>query len=328
MTSTPNLRQNFPPNLKFIETPRPVIDETREVLTSLAQSPPRLSPKYFYDSRGSELFEGITELPEYYLTRAEAEIFDRHLDDIAEALGEGDIIIEPGSGNCSKVQPLLERAMPRAFVPIDIAGDFLLEAAANTAMAHPDLAVTAIAADFTQNWAFTENIPQGRRIVFYPGSTLGKFAPAAQKDFIGQLAKVVGTQGGILLGVDLHKDSVVLQRAYDDASGITAEFNRNMLAVVNARTGSNFEPNNWQHQARYNSKMRRIEMELVAQSAQSVTIGTQTLTFAPEAVIRTEHSHKFTLDNIEDLATAGGMVVTHHWLDSQSQFCLALMQTA
>jgi uncharacterized SAM-dependent methyltransferase len=104
MTSTPNLRQNFPPNLKFIETPRPVIDETREVLTSLAQSPPRLSPKYFYDSRGSELFEGITELPEYYLTRAEAEIFDRHLDDIAKALGEGDIIIEPGSGNCSKVQ--------------------------------------------------------------------------------------------------------------------------------------------------------------------------------------------------------------------------------
>jgi uncharacterized SAM-dependent methyltransferase len=103
-----------------------------------------------------------------------------------------------------------------------------------------------------------------------------------------------------LLGVDLHKDSVVLQRAYDDASGITAEFNRNMLAVVNARTGSNFEPNNWQHQARYNSKMRRIEMELVAQSAQSVTIGTQTLTFAPGAVIRTEHSHKFTLDNIEE----------------------------
>lgn len=319
--------QNSPPNLKFIETKTVPIDEAREVLASLTQDPPRLSPKYFYDSRGSELFEHITELPEYYLTRAEAEIFDLHLNEIAEALGSGDIIIEPGSGNCSKVQPLLERATPSAFVPIDIAGDFLWEAAATTALAHPDLTVTAIAADFTMDWTFTDKIPHGRRIVFYPGSTLGNFDPAAQRGFIQKLAKVVGAQGGILLGVDLHKESTVLQRAYDDAAGVTAAFNRNMLSVVNARTGSNFAPNSWQHQARYNAKLRRIEMELVAQSNQSVTIGGQTLSFAQGAVIRTEHSHKFTLENIRDLASAGGMTVTHHWLDGQSQFCLALLQT-
>lgn len=328
MTSKPNLAANAPSNLRFIETKRPIIDETREVLASLVQDPPRLSPKYFYDSRGSELFEHITELPEYYLTRAEAEIFDLYLNDIAEAVGNGDIIIEPGSGNCSKVQPLLERATPSAFVPIDIAGDFLWEAAATTALAHPNIAVTAIAADFTLDWTFTDEIPLGRRVVFYPGSTLGNFDPAAQTGFIQQLAKVVGAQGGILLGVDLHKDSTVLQRAYDDAAGVTAAFNRNMLNVVNARTGSNFEPNSWQHQARYNAKMRRIEMELVAQSNQSVNIGGQTLSFAQGAVIRTEHSHKFTLENIKDLARAGGMTVTHHWLDRQSQFCLALLQTA
>ena len=247
--------------------------------------------------------------------------------EIAQALGSGDIIIEPGSGNCSKVRPLLTQAAPSAFIPIDIAGDFLWAAAANIALEHPNLAVTAIAADFTQSWTFLEDIPEVRRIVFYPGSTLGNFDPDAQQDFIRQLAEVVGTQGGILLGVDLHKDSATLQRAYDDAAGVTAAFNRNMLAVVNARTGSNFEPKAWRHQARYNSEMRRIEMELVAQSTQSVTIGDQTLKFSDGAIIRTEHSHKFTMNSIRDLAAAGGMTLTHHWLDSHNRFCLALLQS-
>ena len=188
--------------------------------------------------------------------------------------------------------------------------------------------MTAIAADFTQSWTFLEDIPEGRRIVFYPGSTLGNFDPDAQQDFIRQLAEVVGTQGGILLGVDLHKDSATLQRAYDDAAGVTAAFNRNMLAVVNARTGSNFEPKAWRHQARYNSEMRRIEMELVAQSTQTVTIGDQTLKFSEGAIIRTEHSHKFTMASIQDLAAAAAMTVTHHWLDSNARFCLALLQNA
>ncbi|WP_435215394.1 L-histidine N(alpha)-methyltransferase [Luminiphilus sp. nBUS_16] len=304
------------------------MDETLEVLASLSEELPRLSPKYFYDSRGSELFEEITALPEYYLTRSEAEIFDRHLDDIAQALGSGDIIIEPGSGNCSKVRPLLQRTAPSAYIPIDIAGDFLWAAAANTALEYPNLGVTAIAADFTQSWTFLEEIPKGRRIVFYPGSTLGNFDPSAQQDFIRQLAQVVGTQGGILLGVDLHKDSATLQRAYDDAAGVTAAFNRNMLAVVNARTGANFEPKEWRHQARYNSEMRRIEMELVAQSTQTVTIGGQTLKFSEGTIIRTEHSHKFTMASIQDLAAAAGMTVTHHWLDSSARFCLALLQNA
>jgi L-histidine N-alpha-methyltransferase len=327
MISTSSVTKNSPSNLRFIQTERPLIDETLEVVASLSEELPRLSPKYFYDSRGSELFEEITALPEYYLTRSEAEIFDRHLAEIAQALGSGDIIIEPGSGNCSKVRPLLTQAAPSAFIPIDIAGDFLWAAAANIALEHPNLAVTAIAADFTQSWTFLEDIPEGRRIVFYPGSTLGNFDPDAQQDFIRQLAEVVGTQGGILLGVDLHKDSATLQRAYDDAAGVTAAFNRNMLAVVNARTGSNFEPKAWRHQARYNSEMRRIEMELVAQSTQSVTIGDQTLKFSEGAIIRTEHSHKFTMNSIRDLAAAGGMTLTHHWLDSHNRFCLALLQS-
>ena len=328
MISTSDRAGNSPSNLRFIQTERPLVDETLEVLASLSEELPRLSPKYFYDSRGSELFEEITVLPEYYLTRSEAEIFDRHLDDIAQALGSGDIIIEPGSGNCGKVRPLLKRAAPSAYIPIDIAGDFLWAAAANTALEHPNLGVTAIAADFTQSWTFLEEIPKGRRIVFYPGSTLGNFDPSAQQDFIRQLAQVVGTQGGILLGVDLHKDSATLQRAYDDAAGVTAAFNRNMLAVVNARTGANFELKEWRHQARYNSEMRRIEMELVAQSTQTVTIGDQTLKFSEGAIIRTEHSHKFTMASIQDLAAAAAMTVTHHWLDSNARFCLALLQNA
>lgn len=327
MTSTPHpSSQAIPGNLNFIEIQRPQVDETEEVLESLAERPPRLSPKYFYDSRGSELFETITELPEYYLTRAEAEIFDRHLDAIVEAMGYGDVIIEPGSGNCSKVQPLLERALPTAFVPIDIAGEFLFEAAAVIARDQPDLAVTAIAADFTQDWSFEESIPQGRRIIFYPGSTLGNFDPEAQERFIKRLAAVVGSDGGILLGVDLHKDSDTLERAYDDSAGVTADFNRNMLAVVNSRTGSNFKPGAWRHEARYNPVARRIEMDLVARTQQTVLVGEQTLNFPEGTAIRTEHSHKFTLEDIEQLACVGGLSLTHHWLDSEARFCLALLE--
>lgn len=318
-------KRDEPSNLRFIETSRPVVDETREVVASLSEQPPRLSPKYFYDSQGSELFEAITELPEYYLTRAEAEIFGRHLDEIVEALGVADVIIEPGSGNCSKVLPLLERALPHTFVPIDIAGNFLWEAAKDVARQLPELSVTAIAADFTRDWTFTQAIPAGHRIVFYPGSTLGNFEPDAQRDFITQLARVVGARGAILLGIDLHKDGVTLQQAYDDTAGVTAAFNRNILRVVNERAGADFKPDQWRHEARYNPDLRRIEMDLIAESEDAISVGGQGFVFPPGAAIRTEHSYKFTLEDIQHLAAHAGLSLAEHWLDNQSRFCLALL---
>lgn len=317
-----------PPNLVFIDTSRPAVDETREVQASLGDQRPSLSPKFFYDSRGSELFEAITELPEYYLTRAEAEIFEQQLEDIITTLGPVDVVIEPGGGSCSKVRGLLKPMQPRAFVAIDIAGDFLQQAASEVARDWPELEVTAIAADFTRSWDFTDALPVGRRLVFYPGSTLGNFDPEAQASFLGQLASVAGSDGGILLGVDLHKDSNVLHAAYNDASGLTAAFNRNMLNVVNARTGADFRPDEWQHEARYNPTRRRIEMDLVASSRQAVAVGGREFIFGSGDAIRTEHSCKFTLDDLQQLAASAQMVLSHHWLDSRGLFCLALLEPA
>lgn len=315
-------------NLRFIEQPRPQVNEVDEVLAGLKQTPPRLSPKYFYDETGSGFFETITTLPEYYLTRTEASIFKDNIEEIVSALGVGDIIIEPGSGNCTKARRLLAAARPAAYVPIDISADFLREAATQTASDYPDTEVIAIAADFTQSWDFSDAIPAGRRIVFYPGSTLGNLDPVEARRFFARLAEVIGSDGGILLGIDLHKSAAVLEPAYDDAQGVTAAFNRNMLTVVNAHTGANFTPENWQHEARYNETAHRVEMALVAKSDQAVSIDDEVLSFARGAEIRTEHSHKYTAEMLDELAANSGLVVSHQWLDAEKLFCVALMEPA
>ena len=316
-----------PGNLEFTDTGQTVIDERRALLATLAETPPRISPKYFYDSRGSELFEAITRLPEYYLTRAEAEIFNQHAREIAAVITPGDTLIEPGSGNCEKVRHLLQHTQPGAYVPIDIAGAFLLEAATQIARDWPALQVHAVAADFTQPWTFGNLLPGGRRIIFYPGSTLGNFEPDAQTAFIQRLSQTIGGNGGILLGVDLHKDSRTLQRAYDDSAGVTADFNRNMLRVVNAQLGSDFDPDAWRHEARYNDVQRRIEMDLVASSPQRITLGEAALEFHEGDAIRTEHSYKFTLEGIQSIAESGGLHLERHWQDSAGQFCVAFLST-
>jgi len=314
-----------PSNLFFIDTEREAVDECEATLQSLTEVPPRISPKYFYDSRGSTLFEGITELPEYYLTRAEAEIFRDHGEAIAAVIRPGDTLIEPGSGNCEKVRHLLAYASPGSYVPIDIAGDFLLDAASRIALEWPSLEVTAVAADFTQAWTFEDQLPAGRRVMFYPGSTLGNFEPEAQRSFIQRLSRIIGGDGGILLGVDLHKDATLLQQAYDDSAGVTAAFNRNMLRVVNDQLGADFQPEQWHHEARYNPRERRIEMDLVAGTAQQVSLGGQVLEFPAGSAIRTEHSYKFTLDDLSKLAAASNLRLAQHWLDTGNRFCLAFL---
>ena len=321
MNKSPDNRTR-PPNLVFIDTSRPAVDETREVQASLGDQRPSLSPKFFYDSRGSELFEAITELPEYYLTRAEAEIFEQQLEDIITTLGPVDVVIEPGGGSCSKVRVLLNPMQPRAFVAIDIAGDFLQQAASEVARDWPELEVTAIAADFTRSWDFTDALPVGRRLVFYPGSTLGNFDPEAQASFLGQLASVAGSDGGILLGVDLHKDSNVLHAAYNDASGLTAAFNRNILRNTNRIAGTDFAPGEWSHVALFDEQESRIEMHLEATADLVVRWEGGERRFVAGERIHTENSYKYTLESFGALLHDAGMQTVDVWTDPRRYFAV------
>ena len=300
-------------------------DLTAEVLDGLTQDQPRLSPKFFYDSAGSVLFESITQLPEYYPTRVEAEVFTAFMDEMAVAMGEGDVLIEPGSGNCAKARPLLEAARPAAFVPIDIAGDFLFTSAASVAEDFPDVAVIALAADFTGDWPFSEEIPEGRRVVFYPGSTLGNLEPHEAVAFLRQLGEIVDGNGGVLLGLDLHKDAATLEAAYDDSQGVTAEFNRNSLKVVNDATGANFAPEHWKHEAVYNVSEQRIEMYLVSTDEQRVRIGDTELQFGHGDRIHTESSYKYTRAGLEKLAAEAGFSVSHFWTDPGARFSVSYL---
>lgn len=313
------------PNLRCLSFDIPTHDLVAEVTQSLRREQPCLDPKFFYDTRGSALFEQITTLPEYYPTRVEADIFERYLPEMAATLGAGDILIEPGSGNCAKARPLIAGTEPAAFVPIDIAGEFLFEAAESIAEDFPAVDVIALAADFTSDWSFAREIPPGRRVIFYPGSTLGNLEPAAARMFLLQLGGVIASDGGVLLGLDLHKDTAILEAAYDDPTGVTAAFNRNALAVINDATGADFNPEAFNHQACYNTDQQRVEMYLVSDRDQTVTLGDAAIALPRGQRIHTESSYKYTRERLDALAASAGFRVAQFWTDPDALFSVSYL---
>ncbi|MBX7222635.1 MAG: L-histidine N(alpha)-methyltransferase [Blastocatellia bacterium] len=302
---------------------------TGEVLQGLTAQPKKLPPKLFYDDRGSQLFESICDLPEYYLTRTEIGILTSSAQEIAALLGPEVLLIEYGSGNSRKIRILLDALKHQAvgYVPIDISRESLADAASLILADYPKLKVAAICADYTQSVAlpalpFTYRKP----VVFFPGSTIGNFQPHEALAFLKSVAALLQKDGLLLIGVDLKKDARVLNAAYNDAQGVTAEFNLNLLRRLNREFQADFIVDNFRHLAFYNPHRNCIEMHLQSQFAQTVCIGGKKITFSPWETIHTEDSFKYSVDEFTQLASQAGMVPERIWTDPNEWFAVALFQ--
>lgn len=287
-----------------------------------------VSPMYFYDERGSLLFDQICELPEYYPTRTELAILRANADEIAAALGPNLMLVEPGSGNGEKAGVLL-RALenPSAFIPVEISREHLWESAHALNHAFPDLEVLPVCADFTQPFDLPEpSRPAARAAVFFPGSTIGNFEPGTAARLLANFGRVAGAGGALLVGVDLCKDPAVLERAYDDAEGVTAAFNLNLLHRLNRELGADFDPAAFSHRARWNEADSRIEMHLVSGCAQTVRIGPARIRFAAGEYIHTESSYKYTMERFAALSQEAGLCVTRAWMDDDSLFSVQMLE--
>ena len=295
-----------------------------EILPGLSAVQKSISPKYFYDERGSQLFDQICGLPEYYLTRTELKLMDLHLDQVAELVGPRAAVIEFGAGSNIKIHKLLDcLELPAAYVPVDISGDYLLKQAAQLARAYPNLHVKPVFADFTQPFDLPDHpIMPERNLIFFPGSTIGNFSPAQALKLLKVMRLEARDNGALLIGADLPKDSAILHAAYNDSQGVTAEFNLNVLRRLNTEFGGNFNLENFSHQAVYDEIASRIEMRLVSSKQQSVRLGDHEISFEAEEYIITEHSYKYSLDNFLALAGKAGWQSQQVWIDDDQLFSM------
>ncbi len=313
-------------NIRFFGGSILEADTHTELLDGLQQSPKRVNPKWFYDERGSQLFDEITRLPEYYPTRTETRLLAANAGEIAHYCPESCLFIEPGSGSCDKARLLLEKLRPQAYLPIDISADFLLAAARRLGNEYPWLQVDAFCADFTADWSFLDDYSRSRRVVFYPGSTLGNLEPAAALAFLKRIRGLLDSDGGLLIGVDTHKSAAVLNAAYNDSQGVTAAFNLNLLQHLNRELGADFDQQAFEHQAFYNSTKQRIEMHLVSRIAQAVHFNGMEITFAAGEKLHTESSYKYTAERFDELTRAAGFAVAHSWYDDEQLFGVHYLQ--
>jgi dimethylhistidine N-methyltransferase len=297
-----------------------------EFVAGLRAQPRSIAPKWFYDTEGSRLFEQICELPEYYPTRTELALLRQHAPELADRIGPGAEIVEFGAGASVKVRLLLDALVaPRRFVPVDISGEHLAGAAAALRADYPGLAVEPVVADFTAALTLPEAL--GRRVGFYPGSSIGNFDPPAAeallRRFRGWLAG-----GALLIGVDLVKDPALLHAAYNDARGVTAAFNLNLLARANRELGADFDLAQWAHSAFYHPALRRIEMHLVSRCRQRVRVAGQTFDFEEGDSVHTENSYKYTVDGFQAVARRAGFAPTKVWTDAERRFSLHWLEPA
>jgi dimethylhistidine N-methyltransferase len=293
-----------------------------EVVAGLSKSPRRLPYKFFYDERGAQLFQEICDLPEYYITRTEIEILRLHGAEMAKALGPQIELIGLGTGAGTKTRILLEELhQPAVYVPIDISKEQLEKSSARFREMFPALQVLPVCADYLE--PFELPLPRhlsSRSVVYFPGSTIGNFEPYIASDFLTRLVELAGDGGGLLIGVDLQKDRDVLERAYNDAAGVTAQFNKNLLARMNRDLGADFDLNRWQHHAIYNSTEGRIEIYLISDNEQTAHIGDREFQFRAGEEILTEYSYKHTIAGFIELARQAGFRFEHVWTDDARWF--------
>ena len=293
-----------------------------DVIAGLSSDPPALPCKYFYDERGGALFQKICELPEYYVTRTELDILSRHHAEIASQIGPDVELIGLGTGAGTKTQILIKALeKPAAYIPVDISEKQLRKSTARFQKIFPNLEILPVCADYLQPVVLpAPRHKAARNVVYFPGSTIGNFEPNEALEFLRRIANVSGRGGGLLIGVDLQKDQNVIEAAYNDQAGVTAEFNLNLLAHINRETGANFDLSRWQHRASYNFEAGRIEMYLISTTDQTVRIQDRQFHFHAGEKILTEHSYKHTREGFIALARKAGFDFAKLWTDDARLF--------
>ena len=305
---------------QFFDQHPEILNFRADILQGLSSPEPYISPKYFYDEAGSRLFEEICNCDEYYPTRTEVSIIRDNIDDIVEILGKDCLLIEPGSGDSYKVRLLLDALRPVAYLPIDISKRYLQDEAKKLAAEFTWLNVHAICADFTGKLELPYHVETTNKVAFFPGSTIGNFVPEQAVKVLEEIKVMVGEAGGLLVGVDLQKDAEILNAAYDDKSGYTAAFNKNLLVRINRELGADFKPDQFRHHAFYNQAEHRIEMHLVSTQDQQVEIDGQVFQFDRDRSILTEYSHKYSVALFQQLADQAGFKVVKTWVDKDRLF--------
>jgi len=299
-----------------------VADELSEIVEGLRKTQKALSPKFFYDERGSKLFDTICELPEYYPTRTELSIMRAHIDEIVALIGPQASLIEFGSGSSLKTHMLLQRLDKlAAYVPVDISREHLLAAADSIAAEYPGIEVWPVLADFMQPFELPNpSVMPLRNIVYFPGSTIGNFSPDEAHELLKVMYLEAGEDGALLIGVDLQKDKDIIELAYNDSAGVTAEFNLNMLTRINREFETNFNVDLFEHRAIYNEQHGRMELYLDSKCEQIVRIDGHSIRFTKGEALLTEHSHKYTLGQFSAMAKRAGFVVDTVWTDPERLF--------
>jgi dimethylhistidine N-methyltransferase len=308
---------------------QPYSEFARDVIEGLTARPKRLSPKYFYDETGSRLFEEITALPEYYPTRCELSILRAHAADMARLLPPQTALIEFGSGSSRKARLMLDDAPAiAAYVPVDISSEWLSEEAARLRRDYPRLLVLPVAADFTQAFRLPQSIAPLARAGFFPGSTIGNFETHQACAFLQHAARILGPDALLIVGIDLVKDAGTLTAAYNDAAGVTAKFNLNLLARINRELGADFDLAKFCHQAFYNRERQRIEMHLASRVRQQVSVCGRKIEFRGGETIHTENSYKYTVESFGALARGCGWTPVKAWTDADGYFSVQALRAA
>jgi dimethylhistidine N-methyltransferase len=312
-----------------ITTAAPIVDPAfrADVLAGLSAPIKAIPSRWFYDRRGSELFEAITGLPEYYLTRADTELLERHCPEVPELTGIASVVVEFGSGSSAKTPILLRAVLPSAYVPIDISGEFLRDSAAALQREFPRLPIHPVEADFMRDIPMPSGLGGARRLGFFPGSTIGNMVPGTAVDLLRAMKAALGRGAFLLIGIDRIKDVDTLVRAYDDAAGVTAEFNLNLLHRINAELGGDIPVDAFRHVAVWNDERARIEMHLEASEDVAFTVSGHRFALRAGETIHTENSHKYGVRDGRLLLQAAGWRTVREWTDESERFALILAES-
>ena len=299
-------------------------DFLAEVIAGLTSSPRTLPSKYFYDERGSDLFQQICELPEYYITRTETEILSKHGSEMAASIGANAELVGFGTGAGMKTRMLLAHLEnPIAYVPVDISKQRLMDSAEALQHEMPSLEILPVCADYLQPLRLPRSSRKPEHVaVYFPGSTIGNLEPPIAQDFLRRVCRLCGNSGGLVIGIDLQKSPGILEAAYNDSAGVTAQFNLNLLVRANRELGADFEIAQWQHRAIYNQEMGRIEMHLLSARDQTVHVGDESFQFSSGEKIITEFSYKYTQEGFIALAATAGFRFSHVWTDPRNFFAV------